>query len=178
MNIQTRKIEFIQAFLQLQSEESISRLEELLEIENKEFRPMSIEELNSRIDRSEDDFKNNRFKTTEEILAKYQILKYTVIWSEYSEELIDAIFDYYEKKTKSYDIAKNVIEKILFAPNILLNNPKLGQREILLEDRSIEYRYIVISNYKLIYYVDEFLKTINIVDVFDTRQNPIKLRRN
>lgn len=71
MNIQTRKIEFIQAFLQLQSEESISRFEELLEIEKKEFRPMSIEELNSRIDRSEADFKNNRFKTTEEMLTKY-----------------------------------------------------------------------------------------------------------
>lgn len=71
MNIQTRKIEFIQAFLQLQSEESISRFEELLEIEKKDFRPMSIEELNSRIDRSEADFKNNRFKTTEEMLTKY-----------------------------------------------------------------------------------------------------------
>lgn len=71
MNIQTRKIEFIQAFLQLQSEESISRFEELLEIEKKEFKSMSIEELSSRIDRSEADFKNNRFKTTEEMLNKY-----------------------------------------------------------------------------------------------------------
>ncbi len=71
MNIQTRKIAFIQAFLQLQSEESISRFEELLEIEKKEFRPMSIEELNARIERSENDFKNGDFKTTEELLAKY-----------------------------------------------------------------------------------------------------------
>ncbi len=71
MNIQTRKIEFVQAFLQLQSEESISRFEELLAIEKKEFHPMSIEQLKSRIAKSEDDFKNNRFKTTEAILAKY-----------------------------------------------------------------------------------------------------------
>lgn len=103
---------------------------------------------------------------------------YTVIWSEFSEELIDEIFDYYKKKTKSYDVAKSIIEKILLAPDILLNNPKIGQREILLKDRSIEYRYIVVSNYKLIYYIDELKKTINIVDVFDTRQNPIKLKRN
>ncbi len=71
MDIQTRKIKFVQAFLQLESEELISRLEELLKVGKKEFKPMSIEELNSRIDRSEDDFKNNRFKTTERILAKY-----------------------------------------------------------------------------------------------------------
>ncbi len=71
MNIQTRKIEFIQAFLQLQSEASISRFEELLAIEKEEFKPMSIEQLNSRISKSEDDFKNNRFKTTEKILTKY-----------------------------------------------------------------------------------------------------------
>ncbi len=71
MDIQTRKIKFVQAFLQLESEELISRLEELLKIGKKEFKPMSIEELNSRIDRSEDDLKNNRFKTTEQILAKY-----------------------------------------------------------------------------------------------------------
>ncbi len=71
MNIQTRKIEFVQAFLQLQNEEVISRFEQLLKIEKKEFKPMTLKELNSRIDRSENDFKNNRFKTTEEILAKY-----------------------------------------------------------------------------------------------------------
>ncbi len=71
MNIQTRKIEFVQAFLRLENEESISRFEQLLKIEKKEFKPMTLKELNSRIDRSENDFKNNRFKTTKEILAKY-----------------------------------------------------------------------------------------------------------
>ncbi len=71
MNIEARKIKFVQAFLQLQDEELISRFEQLLKVEKKEFKPMSLTELNSRIDRSEDDFKNNRFKTTEEIPAKY-----------------------------------------------------------------------------------------------------------
>ncbi len=105
-------------------------------------------------------------------------MEYIVIWSAFSEKLIDEIFDYYEQKTKSYSIAKSIIEKILLAPNILRNNPKLGQREALLKDRNVEYRYIIESNYKLIYYIDENTKTINISDVFDTRQNPIKLRRN
>lgn len=34
--------------------------------------PMSIPELNKRIDQSEDDFKNGRYKTNSELLAKYR----------------------------------------------------------------------------------------------------------
>lgn len=76
MDIQTRKIQFIQKFLQLQNEKLISEFEKLLEekIEldlNGDLRPFTVEELNKRIDQSEEDFENGRFKTTEEILAKY-----------------------------------------------------------------------------------------------------------
>ncbi len=102
-------------------------------------------------------------------------MKYTVIWSSFSEKLIDNIFNYYQQKTKSYNIAKSVIKKILKAPDCLMNNPKIGQKEPLLENRNIEYRYIIASNYKLIYYIDDTANTINIVDVFDTRQNPTKM---
>ena len=76
MDIQTRKIEFVQAFLKLQSEEIISQFEKLLkktknvEVE-KEFKPFTIEELNERIAKSENDFENGRFKTTSELLSKY-----------------------------------------------------------------------------------------------------------
>ena len=77
MDIQTRKIEFIQEFLKLQSEEAISKLEKILKKEKdtsdeKLFNPMTIDELNKRIDKSESDFKNNRFKTSSELLAKYE----------------------------------------------------------------------------------------------------------
>ncbi len=77
MDLQSRKIEFVQDFLELQSEEAISRLEKLLKKEKKnaneqEIKPMTKEELNKRIDQSESDFKKNRFKNTSEILSKYQ----------------------------------------------------------------------------------------------------------
>ena len=77
MDLQTRKIEFIQAFLKLQSEEVISQFENLLkkksatEIDEEYFKPMSIADFNSRIDKSEDDFKNGKYKTTSELLKKY-----------------------------------------------------------------------------------------------------------
>ena len=77
MNLEARKIEFVQEFLKLQSEEVISRFEKILNTETKMseelfFEPMTQAELNKRIDKSESDFENNRFKTSSELLAKFQ----------------------------------------------------------------------------------------------------------
>lgn len=77
MDLQSRKIEFIQEFLKLKNEEAISRLEKLLKKEKKasigeDLKPMTKEELNQRIDQSESDFKNDRFKRTSELLSKYE----------------------------------------------------------------------------------------------------------
>ncbi len=78
MNLEARKIEFVQEFLKLQSEETISRLEKTLRNEKKPsvdqtFEPMTQEELHKRIDQSESDFRNNRFKTSSELLSKYEL---------------------------------------------------------------------------------------------------------
>ena len=70
MNIETRKIEFVQAFLDLQSEELISQFEKLLKKakqSERELKPFTIEELHERIAKSEEDFENGRFKTQEEL---------------------------------------------------------------------------------------------------------------
>lgn len=76
MDLQTRKIEFIQEFLKLQSEEVISQFENLLKKkstkEESTITSMSIKELNSRIDQSEADFKSGKFKPTAQLLAKYK----------------------------------------------------------------------------------------------------------
>lgn len=76
MDIQTRKIEFVQKFLKLQNEELISKFEKLMKrtgkVElDKELKPFTEKELNERIARSEDDFKHGRYKSTDELLAKY-----------------------------------------------------------------------------------------------------------
>ena len=68
MDIQTRKIEFIQAFLKLQSENVIARFEEMLKMENEEFQPMTIQEFNKRIDKSMEDSKNDRVIEATELL--------------------------------------------------------------------------------------------------------------
>lgn len=77
MNLESRKIEFIQEFLKLQNEEVISKLEKLLKTELKakdddRFTSMTQEELHKRIDQSESDFRNNSFKGSSELLSKYE----------------------------------------------------------------------------------------------------------
>lgn len=78
MDIQTRKIEFVRKFLTLKDEKVVSQFEKLLnenqiEEADEQFKPMPVSELNERIDKSEKDFKDNRYKSTSELLAKYQL---------------------------------------------------------------------------------------------------------
>jgi hypothetical protein len=77
MDIQTRKIKFVQEFLKLQSEEVISRFEKILKKENvssekEEFKAMSIEEFNSRIDQSMGDSKDGNLISSRELKAKIE----------------------------------------------------------------------------------------------------------
>lgn len=77
MNIEARKIEFVQEFLKLTSEDVISQLEKILMKEKQNaneqlFEPLSQYELNKRIDQSESDFMNNRYKSSAELLNKYE----------------------------------------------------------------------------------------------------------
>jgi len=77
MDIQTRKIEFVQEFLKVQSEDLIKQLEKILKKEYKtsekeEFKPMSIEELNERIDKSTEDSQNGRLIKASDLKAKME----------------------------------------------------------------------------------------------------------
>ena len=104
-------------------------------------------------------------------------MSYKVIWSNFAESELDKIFEYYVEKA-SLKVAKNIIQNILAEPNRLIDNSEIFQTEELLIDREDSYRYIVCDNYKIIYSIDIELKLIKIADVFDTRQNPIKIKRN
>lgn len=73
MDLQTRKIQFIQEFLQISSEEAISKFEALLSRQKGELQnPFTKEEMTDRVRQSESDFKEGRFKSTEELLEGFQ----------------------------------------------------------------------------------------------------------
>jgi hypothetical protein len=77
MDLQTRKIFFVQEFLKLQNEEIISSLENILRKKKTEFydsslKPMSIEQLNNSIDQSLDDSINDRMVKASDLKSKTQ----------------------------------------------------------------------------------------------------------
>lgn len=72
MNIEARKIQFIQEFLKLKNEEIVSHLQNILKIEvSNSLERFSIEEFNERIDKSEKDFKAGRIIENSSIKTKY-----------------------------------------------------------------------------------------------------------
>lgn len=103
-------------------------------------------------------------------------MAFKIIWSEFAESQLDEIYEYY-KKDVSPVIAKKFLKGIINEPNRLLKTPLIGQVEELLKHRKMSYRYLIFKNYKLIYSVDMDKELIKISDVFDTRQNPLNIKR-
>ena len=73
MELQTRKIQFIQDILRLKNEKILQKLEKLLRLEKekqikKEFFQMTMAEYNSLIDSAENDAENSRLFNAEKIL--------------------------------------------------------------------------------------------------------------
>ena len=101
---------------------------------------------------------------------------FKIIWSDFAENELDKIFEYYVENA-SLKVAKNIIEKIISEPNKIISHPEITQVEELLLDRENNYRYLICDNYKIIYSIDSNQKLIMITDVFDTRQNPTKIKR-
>lgn len=52
MDLQARKIAFVQEFLKLSNEKKITQLEHILRTNDEHLHPMSMEEFNGRIDKS------------------------------------------------------------------------------------------------------------------------------
>ena len=75
MDLQTRKLNFIQEFLKLESEKVISHLEKLLQKEtqgNSDLKPMSIIEFQNRIDQSTEDSLNGRLTENSKLISEIE----------------------------------------------------------------------------------------------------------
>jgi toxin ParE1/3/4 len=98
----------------------------------------------------------------------------SIVWSELSERQLKDIFDYYSIEANPR-IARKIVNRIIDRVSILENNPLAGPKETLLCDYTEEFRYLVESNYKIIYWKKE--NYITIASVFDCRQNPENIRK-
>ena len=75
MNLEARKLSFIQEILKIQSERTISRLETILRkektvIEFENIQPMTMKKLNQRIDKSLDDSKNGKLTEINDLISE------------------------------------------------------------------------------------------------------------
>ncbi len=103
-------------------------------------------------------------------------MELVVYWTRFAEDKLDDIYDYYESKVERR-IARKLISGIIDKTIGLDKNPYIGQKEELLSDRPQNFRYLVFKNYKIIYWINQNKNRIDIVNVFDTRQNPLKMKK-
>lgn len=77
MNLEERKISFVQEFLRLENEDIVIRLEKILrqrksELVDEELKPMSMEQYNAEIDQALEDSRNGRMTKATELKARIQ----------------------------------------------------------------------------------------------------------
>lgn len=74
----------------------------------------------------------------------------------------------------TYDKLSEIRTQILDKADTLLLQPYQGQVEPYLAHLNLEHRRLIEGNYKIIYRIVG--ETIYVVDIFDTRQEPSKMK--
>ena len=71
MDLQTRKLNLITYLTQIQDENVFGKIEHFLKNlakeKNADFKPFTVDELINRIEKSEEDFRNGKFKSQEDL---------------------------------------------------------------------------------------------------------------
>lgn len=96
--------------------------------------------------------------------------KLPIYWDKFAKNNLDAIYDVIAKD--SVTAARRVKKEIIKLVRGLDYFPEKFQKEIYLEDEPENYRSVSKWNNKIIYEVTD--KSIIIVDIFHTSQNPSK----
>lgn len=94
--------------------------------------------------------------------------------TEFAESELIRIYDYY-RSVASEPVARKIKDRILEKALTLTTFPLRGQEEENLKELNEGHRYLIEGNYKIIYKISG--NTVFITDIFDTRQNPDKIKR-
>jgi plasmid stabilization system protein ParE len=99
-----------------------------------------------------------------------------IFWTDFAKKELQNIFDYY-KENASLTVARSLVIGITRETIKLRKQSTIGQIEETLENPIKEFRYLVFKSYKIIYWINVEKNTIEVFDVFDSRQSPLKLKR-
>ncbi|MDA3952862.1 MAG: type II toxin-antitoxin system RelE/ParE family toxin [Bacteroidales bacterium] len=97
-----------------------------------------------------------------------------VFWTETALKNLEEVFEYYKFKA-SLRVARKLVKGLVKSTIQIQNSPNIGKKEELLIDRKFVYRFLIVGNYKIIYWTED--NYIKIATVFDCRQNPKKIRK-
>lgn len=99
-----------------------------------------------------------------------------IYWTDLAKVEVKSIYIFL-KREANLEVAKKITDGITQEAKALVNLPYLGQIEQQLIDRTREFRYLIYSNYKIIYWINLDKNQIEIWDVFDCHQEPLKIKR-
>jgi toxin ParE1/3/4 len=97
-----------------------------------------------------------------------------VIWTNFAISELKNIFLYY-RMVATDKVADKIRKSIFDATRHLGKRPFTGAIEENLIDLKQGHRYLVVGNYKIIYRITP--SSIYITDIFDCRQNPVKMKK-
>jgi len=98
-----------------------------------------------------------------------------LLWTVEARNDLKNIYDYH-LEVAGARVATKLTASIVLSTVVLKTSPNVGQHEEALSSRPQEFRYLVVGNYKVLYWVNMKLETIHIANVFDCRQNPKKMK--
>ncbi len=96
--------------------------------------------------------------------------RYHVVWSPRATTSLREVYDFINKNSPQG--AKRVASELAKLALSLETMPNRFPVEPLLKDESVEFRFAVKWNYKLIYVVEEDAARVVIVQIFNTRRDP------
>jgi toxin ParE1/3/4 len=99
---------------------------------------------------------------------------YSVVWTDRSYLSLQKAHDFLvENNSKG---AKKFVKDLLIYCQTLETLPRRHPIEPNLKNELVEYRFLVKNNFKVIYTIVEDEKMVLIILVFETRQNPSKMK--
>lgn len=97
-----------------------------------------------------------------------------IIWTKLALSQLEKAVKYIAE-TNHPTYAKRVLDKTFKKVQKLQTHPYLGQKESLLDFKSLDYRYLLVWSHKIIYRVNKGGDKVYIVRFFHTSQNPSKM---
>jgi len=98
-----------------------------------------------------------------------------IMWQPKAEQRLKEIYSFYREKSRS--AANKLLVDIKNAVFPLAQFPQMAALEPYLSDLPVSFRSLVVrDNYKIIYFIDEDKDIINIVTIWDCRQDDKKLK--